>query len=317
MASAGLRGVAASSGWLGGSARSSPRQLSRLGRRWADRRDGEICAMAGFDFEFTYSAAQEPIVTVCLSAARARARRLGLRWRWRTVSPRRLLVVVDGNSRRLDLLGYRLERDLPLVAEGCDAGSMTRVERQRVGRGLVNMMLRGRHVDQYGLMFLRDVSETRWSYPPYDYECRDFPRLHARLSTTQEVIVGWNFMETAAEVLLEELHTACELVLEETVNKRSKRQSFAQLVRTANEAGLLRRLSNNETPPSELLVALKDLRKDVRHRGAEGAEEWLDEHWEEVAILLERLVTDLNRRGLRGSLGEGRRHHQLGHRSIS
>lgn len=40
-------------------------------------------------------------------------------------------MIVDGNSRKTDLLGYRLERDLPIVAEGRVVGGWAR----RNGRG--------------------------------------------------------------------------------------------------------------------------------------------------------------------------------------
>lgn len=257
--------------------------------------------MAGFDFEFTYRSAQEPIVRVCLTAGRSRARQLGLRWRWQTLEARRLRVVVDGNSRRTDLLAYRLERDLPLVAEGCEAEGMSRIQRQRLGRGFADMMLRGRHVELEAALALRGVAETRYRYPPYDYDCPDFSRLHARLSITEELLVAWNFQEVAPEVLLEELHTACELTLEEIVNRRSKRLSFAELVEATNSLGVL--VQQGATPPSELLLDLKDLRKEVRHRGAEGARAWLDDHWEEVAILIERLVERLRKQAKDGVRG--------------
>lgn len=263
-------------------------------RHHAAHGGGHDGAVAGYDFEFAYNEVQEPIVHVCLAAGRARARQLGLSWRWRTLVRHHVLLAVNGNSRRMDLLGYRLERDLPLLAEGCDMAGMTRVQRQRVGRGFADMVLRGRHVEQDEAVVLRGVSETRWYYPPYDYECPSYPRLHARLSTTEEVLVAWNFQEVAPEVLLEELHTASELILEETVNRRSRRLSFAELVAAADKAGTLHQL-NNQTPPVDLLLELKDLRKHVRHRAAKGAGEWLDTHWEEVAILLERLVVHLNR----------------------
>jgi hypothetical protein len=250
--------------------------------------------VAGFDFEFTYTEAQKPVVLVCLAAGRARARRLRLSWRWRHVRPRHCVVVVDGNSRVIDLLGYRLERDLPLVAEGCViAESLSSTQRSRIGRGFVDMMLRGRDANQDSCMVLRGVAETRYYYPPYDYDCPSLPRLHARLSITEELLVAWNFNEIAPEVLLEELHTACELVLEELVNQRSERLSFAELVANADEAGLLRH-SHDDTPPVRLLTDLKDLRKDVRHRAAEGARQWLNEQWQDVAICLERLVFHAN-----------------------
>jgi hypothetical protein len=61
----------------------------------------------------------------------------------------------------------------------------------------------------------------------------------------------------------------------------------------ADEAGLLQ-YSNDEIPPVRLLTDLKDLRKNVRHRAAEGAHPWLNEYWEDVAICLERLALHVN-----------------------
>ena len=143
-------------------------------------------------------------------------------------------------------------------------------------------------------MALRGVAETRWRFPPYDYGCPSFPNLLARLTVTEDIIVAWNFNEIAPEVLLEELHTACELVLEELVNRRSKRMSFAELVATADERGALRDASPGLSGAA-LLTQLKDLRKDVRHRGASGAADWLELHWEDVAKSLECIVDRLNR----------------------
>ena len=250
--------------------------------------------VAGFDFEFTYTQAQEAIVLACLAVGRARARKLGLSWRWRHVAPRRCVVVVDGNSRRTSLLGYRLERDLPIVAEGCAVGSLVPAQRARIGRGVADMLLRGRDTEEDGCMTLRGVARTTYYFPPYEYECPSVPRLHARLSITVDLIVAWNFGEIAPEVLLEELHTACELVLEELVNKRAKRLSFAELIDAADNAGLFRYMPGGRSPAA-LFTELKDLRKNVRHRAAEGAGLWLDEHWEDVAMCLEQLVRHVNR----------------------
>ena len=251
--------------------------------------------MAGFDFEFTYTDPQESIVRACLAAARFRARTLRISWRWRTVGQRHLYVRVDGNSRRMDLLGYRLERDLPLISEGCGESSIRPQNRRRLGRGFADLVLRGRNTEEEpeGPMPLRAVTDTRYYYPPYEYECPRFPLLHARLAVTVELIVGWNFNEIPAEALLEELHAACELTLEELVNRRSKRLSFADLVSTADSSKLFDR-SQSSIRPNILLTELKDLRKGVRHRAAAGARPWLEQHWENVAIVLEELVSRLN-----------------------
>ncbi|MEU0955600.1 hypothetical protein ABZ353_25190 [Streptomyces niveus] len=211
-------------------------------------------------------------------------------------------MTIDGNSRRTDLLGYRLERDLPLVAEGCVVMGFSSVQRARVGRGFADIVLRGRHVEQDKPMVLRGAAETSYYYPPYDYACESSPRLHARLSVTEELIVAWNFEEIAPEVFLEELHTACELVLEELVNRRAKRLSFAELISAADDAGFFCASHDHVMASSDLLSGLKNLRKNVRHRAAEGAGEWLDEHWEEVAICLERLVRHVNWRVAQGQV---------------
>jgi hypothetical protein len=157
------------------------------------------------------------------------------------------------------------------------------------------MMLRGRHGDrEEDSMVLRGVTATKFYYPPYDYRCPSSPLLQARLSITEEMIVAWNFDEIAPEVFLEELHTACEVVLDELVNKPSKRLSFAELVDKANEAGLL--VQREDWPdPAKLLIELKDLRKNVRHRAAKGAQPWLEKKWEYVAVLLETLAEEVER----------------------
>ena len=254
--------------------------------------------MAGFDFDFTYTERQEPIVVACMAAATTRARQLGLTWHWRTLGRGHLRVRVNGNSRRTDLLGYRLERDLPLVAEGCRTADLPPSRRRDVGRGVADLFLRGRHVDQEDTMALRGATRTRDYYPPYEYDCPKYPLLHARLQTTVNVIVAWNFDDVAPEILLEELHTACELVLEESVNRRSKRISFQQLIEAAETAGRFQVHPFIEAKdPVLLLTELKDLRKDVRHRAKSGTRAWLEENWEEVALVVEHLVDRLNSDG--------------------
>jgi hypothetical protein len=40
----------------------------------------------------------------------------------------------------------------------------------------------------------------------------------------------------------------------------------------------------------DVLLSIKDCRKEVRHRGAEGAEAWLDKHFWDAASILESLA---------------------------
>jgi hypothetical protein len=126
------------------------------------------------------------------------------------------------------------------TADPC-SGSASPAERARLGRGLADMFLRGGHVEEDDAMALRGVAETRYYYPPYEFECLTFPKLHARLRITEEVLVAWNFQEVIPEVFLEELQTACELLFEETINRRSKRLSFAELIARGGQCKRLRR----------------------------------------------------------------------------
>lgn len=109
-----------------------------------------------------YTKAQEALVHVCLHAGRSRARKLGLSWRWRHLEARHCVVEIKGNSRSTDLLGYRLQRDLPLVAEGCVSAALSPSQLARIGRGFADLMLRGRHIDGDAPMVLRGVTKTRF-----------------------------------------------------------------------------------------------------------------------------------------------------------
>jgi len=110
-------------------------------------------------------------------------------------------------------------------------------------------------------------------------------RLQQRLMVTMDLLASWHYEEVSPEVLLEEIHTAAELILEASVNRRAKKLSFAQLVERAERAGLLagpwvekgaegtrvssatvERYADEETRREKaLLLSLKDARKRVRH----------------------------------------------------
>ena len=167
---------------------------------------------------------------------------------------------------------------------------------------------RGRDDRSDGPWQWRGASQTRYYFAPYEVRHPNAPdTLSARLAVTEGVIVDWCFERVQAVVLLEELHTACELLLEHLVNQRSRRLSFAELVDAANDAGMLSRpLLPVETPwlilapanGKDLLIQLKDYRKNARHRADMSFEPWLKESWEPIALLIERLAqTDPIRRG--------------------
>lgn len=262
--------------------------------------------MAGFDFEFHYEVSQHLLLEVCLRAAKARARKLGISWRNERLGPRSVRCVINGNTRRLDLLADSLERDLPLVAEGAEHSGLPAARRKRLGLGFADLYVRGRDMSSDGPWQWRGTTQTRYRFAPYETTSRGAPpTLGARLAVTEGVITDWCFERVPAVVLLEELHTACELLLEYLVNPRSKRLSFAQLLDEASDAGLLRHpmfgrdvgevseiwgISAAGGDGKQLLTELKDYRKNARHRADMSFEPWLRESWERIVLLIEHLA---------------------------
>lgn len=203
------------------------------------------------------------------------------------------------NHRGLDLLAHALERDLPLVAEGAHHCNLPKSRRKLLGTGFADLYVRGRDIRSDGPWQWRGATQAKYYFSPYDAtDRRTHPTLDARLAVTESVLIDWCFERVPAVVLLEELHTACELLLEHLINQRSKRRSFAELVDIADEAGLLRHptfASEGAVTPivndKDLLIRLKDYRKSARHRADTSFEQWLTESWEPVALLIERLAS--------------------------
>ncbi|WP_234659799.1 hypothetical protein [Agromyces marinus] len=109
------------------------------------------------------------------------------------------------------------------------------------------------------------------------------PHLADRLVITMDLLASWHFQEVAAEVLIEEIHTAAELMLKSLGLPRSKRMSFAELIDGAHDQGLIDERS------SQTLHALKSTRVGAKHRGSADAKEWLDANFWDVVAALERL----------------------------
>lgn len=265
--------------------------------------------MAGMDAYFRYAAADETVVVACLTAARRRARTLGLRG-FRSGVHTDVQVAyleIHGQTYALDIYLERLRRDLPTIAEAT-ASRRTLSSRRALALGITEILTRYRLMmyDRYGEDWIPTLRARRTpAYMlPHQLWSGDVA-LQDRLAVTSELMASWHFGEVAPPVLLEELHTAAELILEALVNRRAKKLSFAQLVDLAlagcvfspypGDQALTLRLREGaestsvELAARDLLLSLKDVRKEVRHRGATGAKEWLDSNFWEAAALLERM----------------------------
>jgi len=219
---------------------------------------------------------------------------------------------MDGNGFWLDMLLERMRRDLPTIAEATPADRHTPAERRRLANGLIDVLCRSRvsYYDRYDkegqpdyvprLRRLRtsEVVPVRALWPGDKH-----PDLYARLAITEEILTSWALDEVAPEVVLEELHTAAELILMRLMEKR-RAPAFAELVEEARADGHLEwRLGMHyadEEPEQiddmgDLLISLKDHRKRAKHQGSDEARAWLTVHFWPAGVVLERLCNRLQK----------------------
>lgn len=269
--------------------------------------------MASLDAWFFVKADDESIVQAMFAASRRRARSLGVReFRsriYRGNPPLLAHVAVHGNTYVLDIFIERLRRDLPTIAEATPAKRRPS-SRRDVALGLVEILTRYRFdmYERYGENWaptLRARKKPAHTLP-HSLWVQD-AALGERLSATNYLMASWHYEEVEPAVLLEELHTAAELILCALVGRSSRNTSFAQLTELAYQHGFLgpygldsgalrpgssalQHFAEYEVTRRDLLISLKNLRRDVRHRGSVGAKDWLDTNFWDLASLLESMA---------------------------
>ena len=245
------------------------------------------------DWQVRFDTRDRPLVEVIRAAGRRRSRMLDLQWRsW--IADDVVTVVIDGRWWLIDLLIARLARDLPLLCEAIDLDHRSPESRRGLGRSFAHAAAQFRfgvpdRMPADWIPRLRARREEPWSTAPFIFECPNATDLEPRLEITERIIVDWEFGDVASDTLIEELHTAAELILKRVNHGRHRRQgSFKEEVERADSSGALalpsvyavkgsiRARAHNETrSPSELLIELNRVRVDSKHRGASRAEDWL------------------------------------------
>jgi len=243
--------------------------------------------MAGFDYEFAYTENQASLVDSALAAQRRRARDLELTIMTERTSPTQVYVQINGNSRRMDVLGYRLERELPLVCEGTESSFLQPRVRRRLGLGVADMYLRGRNLGNESgkSMVLRGVTDTRYYFPVFEFSPKEAgsEQLRHRLRLTEELIADWDVRNISHFTVIEELHAASELLLQAVIPLPRRKDFYPQRLKAAGDQKLL------DESEIELLATLSRYRSGARHHAKDGFEVWLDANWETVALVLEHL----------------------------
>ncbi|QMV22996.1 hypothetical protein GQS52_15800 [Streptomyces sp. SCUT-3] len=259
--------------------------------------------MAGFDATFVFRPENLGVVRAMNAAAQRRAREMNIRWKSRTTEDGVGYTAMDGWSYGLDVLLERLRRDLPTIAEATP-GWRSASYRRRLGNGYVDILTKYR-CDWYDRYY-----KTNDSYVPTLRAIRSssvwpihslWPgsgdqELGMRLVVAQTVMAAWCIQEVEPEVVIEELHTAAELMLKR-ITQMPDRTKFPDLIREARR----KRVFSAEPMTfvyadpkraltvQQLLKSLLRERNESKHGGRSQAESWLEENFWPIADLLESL----------------------------
>jgi hypothetical protein len=203
----------------------------------------------------------------------------------------------------LDVFLERLRRDLPTIAEATP-GRRTPAYRRRLGNGYVDILTKYRcsWYDRYysrNEMFVPQLRAIKTSavWPIHSlWPSSNDPQLGNRLIVSQTIMAAWCVDEVDSEVVLEELHTAAELLLKRITSMPNKTK-FPDLIREARRQQVLSSSPlvhsyadpKRALTPQQLLKSLLSERNDTKHGGKPNAQDWLKEHFWPAAALLESL----------------------------
>ena len=264
--------------------------------------------MAGTDLEFTYDDDDDPLISMFVAATRRRARTAGIQ----TFRSSRIVVggrrgyyiSVDGRSWRFSLLAQKLERDLPLLAEAIELPHRSLRDRRRLANSFVTAYAHGGYgsdEDEEQVPHLRPMTHVGFQWVPHLITYPAAKHIDQRLAVTEKFCVDWYFGEIPGPTMLEELHTASELLLSHAVGDTENRGHFPGLVDRAASAGLLDRCVQLPTRGNlvardraqRLLQEMSDVRREVRHRGDPSAEAWLRTNFSALVYILETISEEV------------------------
>ena len=274
--------------------------------------------MAGFDISFAYKETDRVLLESMLAAMRRRARVFRIRMTAQ-VFENVAVLTFNGQSFGIDILLERIRRDLPTIAEAVTT-SRTPASRRKLANGLVDIITRARVglYERYEsdedyrdwIPTLRCRNKTVFTAPYQIFPYKDI-KLFDRMIITMEMLASWHFNEIAPEVLVEEIHTASELLMRSVLKVSStQRFSFPQLIEGCFRRHLLKVSADFSSLQDERILlasgpaaledfltrrardtlkSLSSVRNLSRHAGEAGAREWLDVNFLNVVAILENL----------------------------
>lgn len=262
--------------------------------------------MAGYGQEIEAAASDDDIVRILVRAAQRRGKRLGLEvhYRRRTIPEDRSAwaLEVQGSGVMIAAWVQKLERDLPVVAEGF-TGQGSGVRAVRIGHSIparfIELLVGDGLRERSAAVVTSRTDEARVFWPILDPP--DLGQYLAdRLQLADGLIGRWMVGDLPTEIGLEELHTALEIVLRAVLDAGNN-TPFPTLVSRAQGDGLI------DDADHVAVTRLNDHRRTVKHHG--GVIPMSDE--DDVKRDLWHSIKALD--SLQGHLGKSKQPHRVLH----
>jgi hypothetical protein len=237
--------------------------------------------MAGFGFKFEFDDDALELVRRLLRHCQRQARYFVVEFHYRIDrGENKYLVTVDGPLRGMQALGARLWIEVPLLADWHDKPkpSWRRTDAgyeflEGYAGGLRDLTASVQRLPKmFKRMVLPELADRAYIPESIIFDHEVIPRHLAGPLRTFEATLAmfqnlpehsmdvWPPIETVeVDLVIEEAHTVTELLLRTALHVRS--QSYDQMVRSAQGRGWL------NAGQRDALIALKDLRKRIKHHG--------------------------------------------------
>lgn len=217
--------------------------------------------MAGFDFDEKYAEDAEQLLRALLGKMQRVCREYGLTLHFRRDSRSASYYVdVDGPLPMMQASAVTLAMTLPAFAEG-SAFPQDRRRRLRVADHLARHYWR--RVLRMGAM-VHELTGKFGGVPNsflFDTEGQS-DALADRMWSLSSTLIAYENGMVGPPQIVEELHTSLEWLFRGAIGaSRSKNMSYAAMVGHLRDAGVF------DTPMAQNLLAMKDVRRDAKHRG--------------------------------------------------
>jgi hypothetical protein len=228
-----------------------------------------------------------------LAKSRQCERATELRYRWfKRIEGRRgarYEVVIDGDFAEIQAFGAELSVAVQHYGNGIRAVTpsfrrslMPEVFRAALYRAIVERSTDFLNITRSAIALGALIRVNSYVFAPTGKA-----EIDRTLGALTQALIQWRNGTLAPSVLLEQLHTCLEVLLKRVLEAPNRGASFAQLVSGAETASLV------STEESTILLRLKDIRRDAKHRGQTLSARRLQNVLAPAVAVLQRLALQL------------------------